>query len=123
MGKSRIFILIVITVVLAVTAAVEVSAHSILIESTPKHGARLTEAPQSVSFRFNAKIEPALTKISIVDNRKHKTPLEISNESTIDRIIVRVPPLEPGVYTVVYKVLATDGHVTQGSIRFTILPS
>ena len=123
LGISRTFMSIVAAVALAVTAPVIVSAHSILIESTPKHGATLTVAPQSVSFRFNAKIEPALTKVSLVDNRKHKTPLEVSSDSTIDRIVVRVPPLGPGVYTVVYKVLATDGHITQGSIRFTILAS
>ena len=104
-------------------AAGSVSAHSILVESTPKHGATLTVAPQSLLLRFNAKIEPALTKVSLVNGTKQRTRLEVSTESTVDRIIVRVPPLEAGVYTVVYKVLAADGHVTQGSIRFTILAS
>src|SRR6185295_2194092 len=110
-------------VVVLCLAPVFVCAHSILIESMPKHGATLKSAPQSLLLRFNAKIEPALTKVSLVSSRNHRTPLEISGDSTVDRIVARMPPLEPGVYTVVYKVLATDGHVTQGSIRFTLLAS
>jgi len=118
-------ILILVTVLVAGICLVPgfISAHSILIESTPKHGATLTAAPQNVLLRFNAKIEPGLTKVSLVNGRNHRTPLEILGESTVDRILARMPRLEPGVYTVVYKVLATDGHITQGSIRFTLLAS
>jgi methionine-rich copper-binding protein CopC len=111
-----------IAVLFALTPC-SLSAHSILMESTPKHGALLTTPPATVILRFNAKIEPAMTRIVLLDDRKHRQPLEPSPESTVDRIIVRVPPLAPGVYTVLYKVLATDGHVTQGSIRFTVRAS
>lgn len=116
------FMLPVLAAVLCLAPGLS-SAHSILIESTPKHGATLTAAPQSLLLRFNAKIEPTLTKVSLMDSRNHRMPLEIHSDSTVDRIVARMPPLEPGVYTVVYKVLATDGHITQGSIRFTLLAS
>jgi methionine-rich copper-binding protein CopC len=112
-----------IVMLFSLTTPCPAPAHSILMESTPKHGALLTAPPSAVILRFNAKIEPAMTRIALVDDHKHRQPLEPSAESTVDRIIVRVPPLGPGVYTVVYKVLATDGHVTQGSIRFTIRAS
>ena len=29
-------------------------------------------------------------------------------------------PLPPGVYVVRYRVLAADGHVTEGALRFTV---
>lgn len=107
---------------LACLAAPERSgAHSILIESVPPHGAALEAAPQTLFLRFNAKIEPSMTRVSLVDRQNKKTPLEMSGDSTVDRIVVRVPALAPGVYSVVYKVLATDGHVTEGSFRFTVL--
>jgi len=95
--------------------------HGVLIESTPSHGAILKESPKVISLRFNAALEPSITRMSLVDLKHQKQTLKITDESTVERIIATVPPLAPGVYHVHYQVLATDGHVTEGSIRFTIL--
>jgi hypothetical protein len=101
----------------------QVEAHSILLESVPAHGAKLSASPHAALLRFNARIEPALTRVSLVEGRQRRTALEISKESVMDRIIVPLPPLAPGVYTLAYKVLAIDGHVTKGLIQFTVLPA
>lgn len=98
------------------------AAHSLLVESVPAHGAKLATAPHSALLRFNARIEPALTRVSLLEGRQRRTALEISRESVADRIIVPLPPLAPGVYGLAYKVLAVDGHVTKGVVQFTILP-
>ena len=97
----------------------EVSAHAILLGSDPVHGAILDASPLRVEFRFNAAIEQAVTRVDLLDLNKTATPLR-TVESGIDRVVVALPRLSPGVYTVVYKVLARDGHVTEGFIRFTI---
>ena len=101
----------------------QVEAHSILLESVPAHGAKLSASPHRALLRFNARIEPALTRVSLVEGRERRTSLEISKESVVDRIIVPLPPLAPGVYTLAYKVLAIDGHITKGLIQFTVLPA
>lgn len=101
----------------------QVEAHSILLESVPAHGAKLSASPHTALLRFNARIEPALTRVSLVEGRQRRSALEISKESAVDRIIVPLPPLAPGVYTLAYKVLAIDGHVTKGLIQFTVLPA
>ncbi len=95
--------------------------HGILIESSPSHGAVLKESPAVVSLRFNATLEPSITHVTLVDLKKHTQALKMTDASTVDCIVATVPPLPPGVYLVNYTVLATDGHVTEGSIRFTIL--
>ena len=94
--------------------------HAILIESVPPHEATLDKAPQTILLKFNAALEHVITQVYLIDRNKNETTLEKAEESKADRIIVRVPPLSPGVYTILYKVLARDGHVTQGSIRFTL---
>jgi len=96
-------------------------AHSILVESTPSQGARLSASPPTAQLRFNSRIEPGLTRVSLIEARR-RTALKVGRESMVDRIIVPLPPLNPGVYSLVYKVLALDGHVTKGSVQFTILP-
>lgn len=94
-------------------------AHAILVGSDPVHGAVLDDPPQTVLLRFNAALEPAVTRVHLLDVEQARTPLR-TVETGLDRVVLDLPPLSPGVYTVVYKVLARDGHVTEGFIRFTV---
>ena len=106
-----------------VVAAVPTSSwgHAVLIESIPPHQATLTASPQTVLLRFNAALERVMTHVYLMDHRKTRTPLDDVDESKPNEIVVHPPKLSPGVYTILYKVLARDGHVTEGSIRFTVL--
>lgn len=94
-------------------------AHAVLVGSEPGHGAILDEPPRRVLLRFNAALEHAVTRLQLLDVNRVATPLR-AREAGVDRIVAVLPRLSPGVYTVVYKVLARDGHVTEGVIRFTI---
>ena len=96
-------------------------SHAVLIESYPPHQATLHTSPDTVLLRFNAALEQVITQVYLIDPDKNETPLEKVDESQTDRIVVRVPPLSPGVYTILYKVLARDGHVTEGRVLFTLL--
>ncbi len=42
-------------------------------------------------------------------------------EPPADRIELPLTPLAPGAYVVRYKVLAVDGHITEGVLRFSVL--
>ena len=119
MKKRLLYGLLILFCVLALS--LPSWGHGVLIESSPSHGAILEESPAVVSLRFNAALEPSITHVTLVDLKKHTQALEMTNASTVERIVATVPPLPPGVYLVNYTVLATDGHVTEGSIRFTIL--
>ena len=96
-------------------------AHAVLIESVPSPSSALKEAPQTIMLRFNATMEKMITQVELINGKKEKIRLENVDEAEDDRIVARVPPLAPGVYTLLYKVLAKDGHVTEGSFRFTVL--
>lgn len=98
-----------------------VLAHAVLVSSNPPHGAVLTEPPATLVLQFNAILETSMTNIVLVDTLGNKLRLPFKPDSPPSRIRVDVPPLPPGAYTVVFKMLARDGHVTEGSIRFTIL--
>ena len=72
-------------------------------------------------LRFNAALERMIIQVYLVNHQKTRTPLADVDESKPNEIVVHPPKLPPGVYTILYKVLARDGHITEGSIRFTIL--
>ena len=96
-------------------------SHGILLESFPTHGSVLPASPDEVVLHFNAILEPSITQVNLIDLQEGLTPLGVTNVSSMNTVVAKIPPLQPGVYNVQYKVLATDGHVTEGSIRFTII--
>jgi methionine-rich copper-binding protein CopC len=97
-------------------------AHAIVIESNPREGAVLKQAPSRVLLRFNVRIEKALTRITLTKGNKQAMVLPQTdfNQDAPDRLEVPLPPLEPGNYIMHYSVLAADGHATQGVLRFSI---
>lgn len=117
--KASWLTLVLLIVMLA--SASMAGAHAILVASAPPHGAALNDCPESIVLRFNATLEPTLTRTHLVDMHQKRIPLEMTGDAAIDKVVVRMPHLTAGVYTLMYTVLARDGHVTEGSVRFTIL--
>lgn len=81
----------------------------------------LAEPPREIRLQFNARIELRVTHATLRRGETPITPIEIVPGDKGNRLTVRIPTLDPGVYTFRYKVLATDGHLTEGVIRFTVL--
>lgn len=100
-------------------------AHSVVIESSPRDGARLATPPKEIVLRFNAKIEKPLTRLKLVTGDGRPVPLpamaqEGNGERTGGRLVIPLPPLAPGSYALRYKILSTDGHATPGILRFSV---
>jgi methionine-rich copper-binding protein CopC len=113
----------VLTLLLALAAApTPALAHAIVLESSPTHDAVLPEAPTRLVLRFNSRIEAALSRVTIEPSAGRPVALRVATEaaSAADRLVVPLQPLTPGVYIVRYRVLAADGHVTEGALRFTV---
>jgi methionine-rich copper-binding protein CopC len=62
-----------------------------------------------------------MTRLNLVDLHQHETSLPLREGPQANQVIAELPPLSPGVYLVRYKVLARDGHISEGEIRFTVL--
>ena len=97
-------------------------AHAIVVDSTPREGTVLKQAPDRIQLRFNVKIEKALARVSLTKGGKQRIKLPPSefSQNAPERLEVLLPPLEPGDYLLRYSVLAADGHATQGMLRFSI---
>jgi methionine-rich copper-binding protein CopC len=98
------------------------AAHAIVLESVPPADAVLARSPERVILRFNSKIEKRLTRVTLSAGRGTPRPLSLANngENEPDRLVVPMEPLAPGPYVIRYKVLSSDGHVTEGALRFTV---
>jgi methionine-rich copper-binding protein CopC len=101
------------------------SPHAIVLESSPIHDAVLPDAPSRVTLRFNSRIEKRFTRVTLAvpDRAPVAVPVPVGDEdATPDRLTIPLQPLGPGVYVLRYRVLAVDGHITEGALRFTVGP-
>jgi methionine-rich copper-binding protein CopC len=114
-------LLVVAEVAVLSTAA---CAHAVLVASSPKDNSVVTVAPKTVMLRFDARIEKRVTQVTLLDANRHKVVLPPAphgyTSGPPDRLIIAMPNLKPGSYRLEYRVMATDGHLTPGLVRFTI---
>jgi copper resistance protein C len=97
-----------------------VLAHAVLTKSSL--GGRPVPAGQetAVTLEFNSRLEVGMTKVVLVDAGGKESPLTVAAGSKPGTLAVTLPPLTPGAYGLRYKVLATDGHVTESILRFKV---
>jgi copper resistance protein C len=98
-------------------------AHAIILESSPAHEASLT-TPKRLVLRFNSRLEKPLCSVQLVGpHRKTIVLFRQEADSAPDTLAYPLPPLEPGAYQARWKVMAADGHVTEGTVLFTVVSS
>ena len=84
--------------------------------------ASLTTPPSQVRLWFNEEIEPAFAALSVLDaNKKGIT----EDKAVVDAedpksILLKLPQMQPGRYTVKFRVLSVDSHVVDSEYEFTI---
>ncbi|MGH7367289.1 MAG: copper resistance CopC family protein [Candidatus Rokuibacteriota bacterium] len=101
----------------------EARAHAIVLESVPGQEESLA-SPKRLVLRFNNRLEKPLCSVQLVGPRRQTIALLRPEPGTApDTLTYPLPPLEPGAYQARWKVLAADGHVTEGTVLFTVVPS
>ena len=71
---------------------------------------------------FNEKIEGSYASVTVLDSNK-KSITENNPEVVLDdpkSVVLNIPQMEPGRYTVQYRVMSVDGHVIASSYDFSI---
>ena len=56
----------------------------------------------------------------LIDAQHTERPLSVAAGASAGELTVDVPALTPGIYGLRYRVLAADGHLTDGLLKFTV---
>jgi putative copper export protein/methionine-rich copper-binding protein CopC len=101
------------------------SAHALLDHSIPAQGAILDQdqVPSKAQFWFTEELNPALSKVIVVDQNNHEVDRQNSHVSSSNpkEIDLGLPKLGPGAYVVIWRtVSADDGHAAGGSFIFRV---
>jgi hypothetical protein len=97
-------------------------AHAELLKAQPARRAAETRAPTQVRLWFNEEIEAAYTSVTVLDAAHEPVTAEKPHAAADDpkSIVLPLPALKPGQYTVKFRVLSVDGHVVDSSYEFTV---
>jgi copper transport protein len=106
----------------ALSSAMAVYAHPQIVSVEPAPNARLEQAPERVRITFNEPIEDAFASIQVLDATGRAVDRGDGRRAQDDptTLSASLPPLEPGVYTVVWRVVGRDGHLVKGNFAFSI---
>lgn len=97
-------------------------AHAFLDHSDPKVGSTITSSPAIIKIWFTQSLEPAFSTIDVQDAQGNEVDKKNTHLDDKDQtlLIVSVPQLPDGTYTVTWHVTSVDTHRTQGHFEFTV---
>jgi len=116
---ARLFLVSVFALGLPLASAF---AHSQLVKAEPPRRAVLTKSPTQVRLWFNENIEGDYASLVVLDAKKQPISDERPTLAPDDpkSIVLPLPELAPGKYSVKFRVLSVDGHVVESSFDFSI---
>jgi methionine-rich copper-binding protein CopC len=101
------------------------SAHAYLVKSVPAGRATLFTSPAKIQLWFNERLEPRYSFAAVLDANGKRVDLDNARVLPEDskQLSIGVKRLQPGRYTVKFRVLSVDGHVVEQNFPFTIRDS
>lgn len=98
-----------------------ISAHTNVVETSPKDGEILTVSPQQIGIEFSDKVTGNVVNIELLDvNSKPIQLPQVRNSDHPNKVMVEVPELKKGTYTVNWSLVSADGHPTNGFYSFSV---
>ncbi len=99
-------------------------AHVFLDGAEPRVGSQSPVKPTQVVLHFTRGVEPTFSKIEVKNaagaSVTDGAPAIEPNDPT--HFFIKLKPITPGTYTVIWHVTSVDTHKTVGTFHFTIVP-
>jgi copper resistance protein C len=98
-------------------------AHAFLAKASPPVGGLIPAAPTELTLRFTENVEPLFCSIRLLSAAGAAVPVPAAKGADNGQtLVVVLPKLPPGTYTVIWHVTSVDTHKTEGRYQFTIGP-
>ena len=119
---SRRSITVLVLLGIALVSAALVEAHARLARSEPAAASTLRSAPGEVRLWFTESLEPSFSAAHLLDGERRRIDGAEGKVDGTNPALLRMtlPLLDAGSYTVVYRVVSIDSHVTAGELTFSI---
>ncbi|HZM03914.1 MAG TPA: copper resistance protein CopC [Candidatus Saccharimonadales bacterium] len=97
-------------------------AHAFLDHAEPKVGSVVAISPGELKLWFTQRLEPAFSWLQVQDASGQEVDKKNAHLDADDKslLIVSLPQLPAGTYTVIWHAVSVDTHKTQGRFKFTV---
>lgn len=111
-----------ISFIVTSAAAPAAFAHAKLQASQPAASSVLASSPKEIRLQFNERLEPAFSKIELVDAKDALLSLpKVEFDKTDPKVMFApVQALRPGQYRIRWSAMAHDGHKVKGEFAFRV---
>jgi methionine-rich copper-binding protein CopC len=119
--STRRFALALAVVTCALTANIA-AGHAVLQRAEPRVDSKLKRAPDEIKLYFSERLEPAYSSVRVLNDQDAQVDRRDSRVDRSNPALLRatLPPLPPGQYKVIWRVLSIDADVTEGNFTFRI---
>ena len=121
-GVRSVTVLVLLGLAVASAAALA-EAHARLARSEPAAASTLRSAPGEVRLWFTESLEATFSAAHLLDGERRRVDGVEGRVDGTNAALLRMtlPALGAGRYTVVYRVVSIDSHVTAGELTFSIV--
>jgi methionine-rich copper-binding protein CopC len=95
-------------------------AHAYPASSIPADGATVSQAPREIRIEFTEDVELEFSRIDVKNAAGEVVTQGKVRKISPATLAVDVKLLVPGPYTIEWRVLSVDTHVTDGLLRFSV---
>jgi hypothetical protein len=94
----------------------------VLQRAEPRVESKLKRAPDEVKLYFTERLEPAYSTVRVLDAAGAQVDRRDSRVDRANPALLRatLPPLPPGTYKVLWRVLSIDADITEGAFTFRV---
>jgi hypothetical protein len=90
------------------------------MESKPKNNATVKGPDIPIWLRFNVRVDGKRSRLELVSADGSTIPVPVPKQTAPDVLESNVSGLKPGTYKLQWKALASDGHMSNGEVDFTV---
>lgn len=113
----------IVALLFALMTPVAALAHAFPQDSSPHVGASVATSPKQVKVWFDAELEPVFSTLIVKGASGSQVStgngqVDSKNHALLETSLPAVLPA--GTYTVYWRVIARDGHHTEGHFAFTV---
>ena len=112
-------IVVALLVFVVAFAATRAYAHAILEDSKPANDSVVTGPDVPILLKFNVRVDAERSRLRLFF--PNATLIDLApDQVSPDTLLTKATGLAPGPYTILWQVLAPDGHISRGEIPFKV---
>ncbi len=106
----------------ALLAATPAFAHAFLTRAVPPVGSTVPVSPPTLTLLFTEGVVPHFSRVQVLDAQDHPVKVGAPHVAAGNnrQLVLGLPPLPPGSYSVVWHATAADTHKTEGRFSFSV---